>query len=526
MMHEAGSDLTITQVLAYAVKQYGDRTAVIDKDKTFSFQDLDRLSHRLAAQLYEMGIRKKDVVAVQLPNGWPYIIAHLAIARLGAIFLPLNLTYRQKELKFMFNHSETKAVIVIDEWKGFHHAAMMMELKAVAPSLEHVITYGEKRVDGDLSFEELVNQEPVQSTWVEEPPQLDDVVTVMFTSGTESDPKAVLHTYRTFIPIHLLSANEYGITQDEVILSLTPISHMFAFPVITSGIYNGAKQVMLDAYTPEKVMQLLEEYGVTFLIAAPAQMLDILSLVRTQEKVSTSLRMVLTGGSKIPAKMVEEFRERFNCVVGAQWGMTEVGAGTFTRPNDPPHYAVETVGRANPVGEVAIIGEDGEKLPPGEEGEIAYRGKSLFIEYYKNPKATEESRTRDGYFLTGDLGWIDEQGYVHFSGRKKDIINRGGLKVHAAEVEEALLMHPNIRQAAVISVPDERLGEKGKAIVSLRTNAPFTLEDMVKFLTDMGMAKYKMPEYLEVWEELPTTPSGKVRKGELRKAVDSRTNPA
>jgi acyl-CoA synthetase (AMP-forming)/AMP-acid ligase II len=523
-MHKAGVDLTISQVLAYAVQQYGDQTAVVDKDQTFSFNDLDQLSKRLAAHMFQLGIRKKDVVAVQLPNSWPYVVAHLAIARLGAVFLPLNLTYRQKELKFMFNHSETKAVIAIDDWKGFHHAGMMADLKASAPSLEHIITVGPKRANGDLSFHDLINQDPVKVDWVEEPTQLDDVVTVMFTSGTESDPKAVLHTYRTFIPVHLLSAKEYGFSQKEVILSLTPASHMFAFPVITSGIYNGAKQVMLDAYTPEKVLQLLEEHGVTFLIAAPAQMLDILSLVRNQGKVTTKLRMVLTGGSKIPAKMVEEFRERFDCVVGAQWGMTELGAGTFTRPDDPPHYAVETVGRANPVGEIAIIGEDGRKLPPGEEGQIAYRGDSLFVEYYKNPKATQESRTEDGYFLTGDLGWLDEQGYVHFAGRKKDIINRGGLKVHAAEVEEALMMHPNIRQAAVVSVPDERLGEKGMAIVSLRSDAPFTMEEMVKFLSDMGMAKYKLPEYLEVRDELPTTPSGKVRKGELRKEIEARTS--
>lgn len=518
-MGHRGVQLTISQVLTWAKEQYGEGTAVIDGERKLSYADLEGLSQRLAAQLSRLGLGKGDVVGVQLPNSWPFVVAHLALARLGAIFLPLNLTYRQKELTFMFNLTEAKAAITIDTYKGFSHAKMMEELKAKVPTLKHVITVGENEDCGDVLFQDLLDPKHPAPDWTEEDVNLDDVVTVMFTSGTESDPKAVLHTYRTFVPIHLLSAREYGLRNQDVVLALTPFSHMFAFPLITSGLYYGAKLVMLDSYQPEEVLRLLEGHGVTFLVAAPAHLLDLLALVKEREKLNTALRLVLTGGTKIPAKMVEQFREKFNCNVLAQWGMTEVGAGTFTRPDDPPHYAVETVGRPNPVGEVEIVDDEGNKLPPGEEGELAYRGESLFVGYYKNPRATQESRTRDGYFLTGDLAWKDEQGYIHFTGRKKDIINRGGLKVHAQEVEEALLMHPNIRQVAVLSVPDERLGEKGLAFVSLRSEQPFTLEEMSRFLTGLGMAKYKHPEYLLVKDELPVTPSGKVKKGELRKEI-------
>ncbi|MGG3807230.1 class I adenylate-forming enzyme family protein [Geobacillus thermodenitrificans] len=502
-------------IVEHAATRYGEKTALIDGEHVLSFVEVNDRSLQLAERLRDLGVQKGDAVAVQLPNSWEFVVAHLALARLGAIMVPVNLLYRQKELSFMFSFAHVKAVIAISEWKGFDHAKMMESLRQTIPTLQHIIIVGERKHPDHYSVEELLTGNGLSVNDDRISP--DDPMIMMFTSGTESDPKAVIHTYETFIPAHLHNGQEYGLTADDVMLCLTPMSHMFSLPMILMGLYSGAVQVMLSQFSVERVLDAFSQHAVTFCVAAPTHLIDILRGTDETREYPSTLRLVLTGGTKIPAWMVESFRQRFRCKVAAQWGMTEIGAGSFTRPNDAPHLASDTVGRPCPMGEISILDENQQPLPNGQVGEIAFRGRSLFKGYYKNEAATQQFMTKDGFFLTGDLGWKDEKGYLHYVSRKKDIINRGGLKVHAAEIEEVLLSHPHIRQAAVIAVPDERLGERGCAIVSLKEGTTFSLEDMQQYLLKAGMAKYKLPEYLKIVGELPTTASGKVSKGILRK---------
>nr|WP_253263922.1 AMP-binding protein [Geobacillus sp. BMUD] len=505
----------VQDIVDHATTRYGEKTALIDGEHVLSFVEVNERSLRLAERLRGLGVQKGDAVAVQLPNSWEFVIAHLALARLGAIMVPINLVYRQKELSFMFSFAHVKAVIAIDEWKGFNHAKMMESLRQTIPTLQHIIIVGERKHPDHYSFESLLTGNGLSVNDDRISP--DDPMIMMFTSGTESDPKAVIHTYETFIPAHLYNGREYGLTDDDVVLCLTPMSHMFSLPMILMSLYNGAAQVMLSQFSVEHVLDAFSQHGVTFCVAAPTHLIDILKGTDETKEYPSTLRLVLTGGTKIPSWMVESFRQRFRCSVAAQWGMTEIGAGSFTRPNDEPYLASDTVGRPCPTGEIGIFDENQQPLPNGQVGEIGFRGRSLFKGYYKNEAATQQFMTKDGFFLTGDLGWKDEKGYLHYVSRKKDIINRGGLKVHAAEIEEVLLSHPHIRQAAVIAVPDERLGERGCAIVSLKEGTTFSLKDMQQYLLKAGMAKYKLPEYLKIIDELPTTASGKVSKGMLRK---------
>lgn len=516
-MKTSNIPLTIHEVLSEAASTHGDKTAFTDGSTAITYEEVRRQSHRLAKHLLAMGLRKGDVLAVQLPNSIEFVIAHLAAAEIGLVFNPLSQNYRRQELTYMLRHCDTKALITSENNEKIRFEELAYDVKAELPQCLQIIVAGEKENDRSVSFSSLLEEEPAYNGDIaEHMPDVDDPALIMFTSGTESNPKAVLHTFRTFVAPHLLNGYEYGISDEDTIYSLTPLCHMFSLPLIIIGLHQGAKQYVCPDYHVAKVLKTLEDEQVSFLIAAPAHLIDLLHHSNSEQTKRMNLRLALTGGTTIPAQMVKDIRKRFNCHVAAQWGMTEVCAGTFTRPGDDPSKAWETVGRASPSGEVAILNEEHEPLPAGEKGEIAFKGDSLFIEYYRNPSSTQSAMTKTGFFLTGDQGYMDADGYICFLGRTKDIINRGGLKFHATEIEEALQMHPKILRAAVVSVPDSRLGERACAYITLRKEEAFSHEEMKAFLLNKGFAIYKIPEFLEIRADLPTTPSGKISKGPLR----------
>ncbi|MDR9792097.1 class I adenylate-forming enzyme family protein [Aeribacillus pallidus] len=512
-------NVLIHELIEESAKKFKDRVAFAEGDNFYTFEDMNQSSLRLARHFIQLGLKKGDAISAQLPNCWEFVVVHLAASRIGLVFNPLSPNYRKKELQYMLSHCEAKAFVTIDNWKGFNHEQLAHELKAQLPHLQHVLVAGEKKNECSISITALLESEPdsVSDQDIHENlPAFDDPCIILFTSGTESNPKGVLHTFRTFVPCHLLNGKEYQITDNDTILCLTPLCHMFSLPMIIISLRYGAKHLLYREYKSNEIIDLLKKEQVSFLTAAPAHLIDLLRQCEQQNVSGLNPRLILTGGTKIPAKMVQDLRATLNCDVAAQWGMSEICAGTFTRPGDEASLTWETVGRPAPVGEVIIVDERHKPLPTGEIGEIAFKGESLFIEYYKNPQVTAQSFTEDGYFLTGDQGWLDEKGYLHFVGRTKDTINRGGLKYHASEIEEALQMHPKIKQVAIVSVPDPRLGERGCAFVSLRENETIDLEEIKEYLQEKGFAKYKFPEYLVIKDELPTTPSGKISKGLVR----------
>lgn len=510
----------IHDLIENSARKYTDKIAIIDDRNKFSFSEIDILTKRLANRLLQLGLCKGDVVAVQLPNSWEYIITHLALSRVGLIFNPLSPFYRKKELTYMLSLCNTKAFITIDTYKEFNHEKLALELKTELPDLDHIIVTGNPKEKESVYFEELIKEDIVGTTKENTPVQTDPAL-IMFTSGTESNPKAVLHTYQSFITGHLMNAIDYQLTSQDRFLSLTPLCHMFSIPHIFTGIALGFQHYILRNYQVQEVISLLERENITFLTAAPAHLIDIVHFMKKHQKNNLNLRVIQTGGSKIPSQLVKDLRKLTNATVISQWGMTEICAGTFTRPNDEESFSWETVGKPTRAGNVMILDDNYQPVPNKETGEIAFKGDCVFQEYYKNEEATSQAFTEDGYFLTGDLGWLDDDGYLHFVGRKKDTINRGGLKYHASEIEEYLLMHPKIKQAAIVSVQDDRLGERACVFVSLRNDHSINLEEIKKFLLDKGIAIYKLPEFLEVREELPTTPSGKVSKGPLYSEINS-----
>ncbi|WP_461179096.1 class I adenylate-forming enzyme family protein [Virgibacillus ainsalahensis] len=511
----------IYDIIKNSSSAYNDKIAFVSGDKQFTFQEIDFLSNRLANHFLSLGLKKGDVVAVQLPNSWEFVITHLAISRIGLVFNPLSPAYRKKELKYMLSHCDTKAFITVDTYKNFNHENLANELKPELKELEHVIINGQSEEHRNISLESLLDTDVPENSNQPSLPVKTDPALIMFTSGTESNPKAVLHTYESFVPAHLINSQENQLTAEDRILSLTPLCHMFSLPLIMSGMKYGATQYILDNYQIDRVMDIIEKEKITYLTASPAHLIDIVHFIRGNQEQNLQLRLIQTGGSKIPSQLVKDLRRLIGASIISQWGMTEICAGTFTRPDDKESLAWETVGKPTLAGRVIIVDEKHRMVLNRETGQVAFKGECLFRGYYKNELATEQAFTEDGYFLTGDQGWLDDEGYLHFVGRKKDTINRGGLKYHASEIEEILQMHPGINQVAVVSVPDERLGERACAFVSLRENMDIDLSDIKEFLLDKGIATYKLPEFLQIKSDLPTTPSGKFIKGPLRREAES-----
>lgn len=423
----------------------------------------------------------------------------------------------------MLRHNEIKMVIVVANWRGTDHVSLLREVFTSLPTEPQLVVSGlGLPSDGAISLDALLERDV---DWVldeeiaAQAPDVDDPFAILFTSGTESDPKATLHTYRTFVPVHQYQAEEYQFSEEDVLLTLGSFNHMFSMPMMFSAFHMGLRHILLAAYSPEAFLHLAAAEQVTVGLGVPAQWLDILRLAK-ERNTQPGLRLVVTGGSKIPPHMVHELTRLFGCTVAAQWGMTEVCAGTYTRPGDPAEKSWETIGRAGPGGETRVLDETHREVVQGAVGELAFRGPSVFREYFKNPGATAASFTHDGFFLTGDLVWVDDDGFIHFVGRTKDTINRGGLKIYALEIEDLLLEHPCIRQVALVRMPDARLGERPCVFVELTQGSSITLEDLQGFLLTKGLAKYKLPERLEIRATLPTTASGKVQKAKLAAEIN------
>lgn len=507
----------VSKIVEQSAKKYGNKTAFKTVDEQFTFREVQENVNRISKNLLSLGLKKGDVISVQLPNCIEFALIHLAAAQIGVILNPLSPRYRQQELYYMLDHCQTKALVVSND-KSNELEENAYDVKGKLSKLDHVIVVGERcKYEESIPFSYILNNsddDDIQFPKVNE----NDPILIMFTSGTESNPKAVLHTYKTFVSTHLQNGYELQLDENDKMYCLTPLCHMFSLPMIVNGFYHGALHYIYDDFNVSDVIDDFINEKISFVVAAPAHLIDILHGIDNERANQTKLRLILTGGTKIPSQLVQDLRKTLNCTVAAQWGMTEICAGTFTRPEDEPSKTWKTVGRACPFGEVVIVDDEtGEVLPKGETGEIAFKGASLFIEYYRNPDITKNSFTKDGYFLTGDNGYLDDDGYLYFVGRTKDIINRGGLKYHTSEIEEALLMHPLVNQVAIVSVPDSRLGERACAYISLRNEGEkLALENVQDFLLNKGFAKYKLPEFVEILTELPQTSTGKVNKVLLR----------
>src|SRR6516165_8605695 len=519
--------LILTDYFDRCLAEVPNKAAVVDFNSTaqtetrLTYRELAARIERIAAGLIGLGIEKDDVVSCQLPNWWQFTALTVACSRIGAVINPLMPIFRERELKFMLSLAESKVLIVPRDFRGFDYAAMARGIRPQVQHLRHLLVIGG---DGKESFEELL-LDPKAKASPQAPEQLgagrptaDNVMQLLYTSGTTGEPKGVMHTANTLFSILRPYAERLRLGQNDVVLMASPMAHQTGFMYgLLMPVMLGATAVLQDIWDPKHAAERIINEEVTFTMASTPFLSDLTDVVGSGGYAVPSLRIFLSAGAPIPRVLVERATQVLKANIVSAWGMTENGAVTTTKLDDSPEKAFHTDGCTLPGMEVQITDHESKPLAAGAEGMLKTRGCSNFVGYLKRPQLY--GHNADGWFDTGDLAWIDADGYIRITGRSKDIIIRGGENIPVVEIEGLLFRHPAIQAVAIVGSPDQRLGERAFAFVVVKPGETFSRNEMVRFLEQEKIARQYLPERLEIVEDLPRTPSGKVQKFKLRELV-------
>jgi cyclohexanecarboxylate-CoA ligase len=514
----------ITDFLDEAVDRTPDKVAAIDPHRQVTYAELAAEVDRAALGFLELGIEPGDVISFQLPNWIEFLVVHFAATRIGAVSNPLIPIYRDREVGFMVELAQSKLVVVPAEFRGYDYAAMVDRLRPEWPALQHVLVIGSEpgRAGSWAEFAATPWEErrhPAELAALR--PDPNEVTLLMFTSGTTGEPKGVMHTHNTLVAANQPLPVRLGVGRDSVIHMASTFAHL------TGMLYGvrlptqlGATGVYQDVWSNDTFVELVARHRITYTSAATPFLHDTLNAPNLDAHDLSSLQRFCCMGAPIPPAIVRAANARFPAMtVLGGWGQTENGLVTLGIPGDPPEIIAERDGFPWPGMELRIVDIDGSVLPAGQAGRLLVRGPFLFVGYARRLEMTRELFV-DGFFDTGDLAYLDEQGYLKLSGRIKDVIIRGGENIPVAYVENALYENPKIGSVAVVGIPDPRLQERACACVVLRPGVEgFTFEEMKAFLNERGVAKQYWPERLEVLPALPSTASGKIQKYKLRQLV-------
>ncbi|MFC6671476.1 AMP-binding protein [Marinobacterium aestuariivivens] len=521
----AWNDNTITHYLDQALTSVPDRTAIVsyrveqDERTALSYRELDRIATRIAAGLAAMGVQKGEVVSCQLPNGWQITALHLACVRIGAILNPLMPIFRERELRFMLRHAESRVLVIPQLFRGFDYAAMIAGLRTDLPDLAEVLVIGGK---GECSFEQRLletsweAQTDVDKLFAERRLGGDDPVQLLYTSGTTGEPKGVLHSSNTLFANARPYSERLHLSADDRVLMASPMAHQTGFLYgLMMPIYLQTTAVLQDIWNVDFALKVIAAEQPAFTMASTPFLADLVEAADRHPGALDSLKIFVAAGAPIPGALVEKAAAVMKTRIISAWGMTENGAVTMTRPEDDASVASHSDGTPLPWMEVRVVDPDGRPLPAGMEGQLMVRGASLFIGYLKRPELYNVDA--DGWFPTGDLARIDGRGYIRITGRSKDVIVRGGENIPVIEVENLLYKHPAIASVALVGCPDDRLGERLCAYITLHPDyETLTLNEVVDYLLEQQISKTYLPEYVEVLTSMPQTPSGKIQKFKLR----------
>ena len=501
---------TIPGVAREAAARFGDRLAVVDGDRSISFSGLWDAVLRAAAGFAAAGLEKGDRVAIWAPNRLEWIVGCIGAQAAGCVVVPLNTRLKGGEAAYILNRSRARWVMTVDSFVGNDYRAMLAEQDL--PHLERVITFGP---EWEAFLAESRPDAATEARAAEVKPE--DPSDIMFTSGTTGDPKGVIsghgQTCRTF----RIWTQSVGLTGDDRYLIVNPFFHSFGYKAgWLTCLMMGATIYPLASLDVPKLVELVSREKITMLPGPPAIFQTILATDIGDADLS-SLRLSITGAASIPPALIERMRKDIGIeTVLTGYGLTETcGTVSLSDANDPAEVVARTCGKPIPGIEVRIADGDGNVLPAGEEGEVQVRGFNVMIGYFEDPRGTAEAIDSEGWLHTGDVGKFEEDGRLVITDRMKDMYISGGFNCYPAEIEKILQKHPDVALAAVIGVPDDRMGEVGKAFVIPVAGAHPDPAEIAAW-AKANMANYKAPRYVEVVDSLPLNASGKVQKFALK----------
>jgi cyclohexanecarboxylate-CoA ligase len=512
--------ITFDRLLSEHAEKAPNKIAIVanrglDEDRKITYRELDEMVSRYARALNERDIRAGDIVTVQLPNWWEFVVICLACSRVGIVVNPVMPILRERELEYILNFSASKAFIFPKSFRGFDYIAMVEGMAANLPHLRQRIVVGG---GGEDSFERLLGRGEICAHSADCSQRLspDDVSVLMFTSGTTGTPKGVMHTSNTISASMNAFTDRCMMSEDDVLLVASPVGHMTGYSCVLLSIFLGATMILQDVWEPSRAVDLIVRDGVTFTVASTPFLSDVCDEVE-RRSAELSLRIFICGGAPIPPDLVTRATKHLGATVCSLWGMTEALSATLTPASAATEKSATTDGAPTPGIELRVVDDNSNDLPMGQPGRLLVRGASVFVGYYKQPDLP--AFDSQGWLDTGDVAYVNEEGYIRICGRTKDIIIRGGENIPVVEIENLLFSHPDIKEVAIVGYPDARLGERACAFIEPKAGRIVDLASIQNYLAGCRTAKQFWPERVEVVATLQRTATGKIQKFKLRETA-------
>lgn len=513
---------SIPDMVRWAANEYRDLEAMVDGGRRWTFPQLWDSVREVTRAAVAAGVAPGDRVAIWGPNMAEWVLCAFGLLGAGAVLVPLNTRFKGAEAAYILKKSRTRFLFTVKEFLGTDYLAMVEREREALPDLERVVVFGETvpgSAEGWSSFLDRAPTVPIATAEARVGAVgPDDVSDTIFTSGTTGRPKGAMVTHGQSLRVYREWTNVVGLRAGDRYLIVNPFFHTFGYKAgFMSCVMRGATIVPHAVFDVDAVLARVAEERITMLPGPPTLLQSILNHPRRDEYDLSSLRLCVTGAASVPVELIRRLRAEmtFKTIITG-YGLTEsTGTAAMCRHDDDPETIANTSGRAIEGTQIKVVDDEGNEVPRGQPGEILVRGYNVMLGYFDEPEETAKAIDRDGWLHTGDIGVMDDRGYIRVTDRKKDMFIVGGFNAYPAEIEGILLRHPAVAQVAVVGMPDERLGEVGCAFVVPRPNAELDPDELVGWARE-NMANFKVPRRVVVVDSLPVNASGKVLKYELR----------